>query len=70
MAAGAGAHGHIVSTNDLAGPSLPLKSLGNIYLFGCSNFDEFKGVDLLEFVKEHGVTLNFPQKVRVDSTQG
>ena len=33
--------------------------------FGGSTFDEdFQGVDLLTFAKEHNSTLNFPQKVR------
>ena len=36
---------------------------GNLLLLGFSNFEEFNGVDLLSFVKEHNATLNFPQKV-------
>ena len=44
--------------------SLPLKSLGNMYLFGYSSFDDLACSDIIKFVNEHATTLTFPQKVR------
>jgi hypothetical protein len=38
-------------------------SVGSLLLLGFSNFEEFNGVDLLNFVNEHSAALNFPQKV-------
>jgi hypothetical protein len=38
-------------------------SVSTLFFLGFRDFEEFNGVDLLEFVREHNATLNFPQKV-------
>jgi hypothetical protein len=39
-------------------------SVSTLFFLGFRDFEEFNEVDLLEFVREHNSTLNFPQKVK------
>jgi hypothetical protein len=46
-------------------PRSPLpRPAGSLFLLGLGDFEDFNGVDILKFVKEHNLTLNFPQKVK------
>jgi hypothetical protein len=38
-------------------------SVATLFFLGFRDFEEFNGVDILEFVREHSSTLNFPRKV-------
>jgi hypothetical protein len=44
-------------------PLPPPRAAGSLFLLGLGDFEDFNGVDILSFVKEHNSTLNFPQKV-------
>ena len=40
-------------------------SIGSLLFLGLDSFEELDGDELLDFVKEHNATLNFPQKVSI-----